>query len=143
MKQFIELMPTRRSVIGASLVAGASVSLVACGSGNKPQDVPEPSGSAQDAVELSKLPVEGTASVSVQGHDYLLYRPDEATVLAYTAVCTHQGCSVGTGTGTTFKCPCHGSEFSKLDGSVTQGPAKAPLARYATEVGSTEVKIFL
>lgn len=143
MKQHIELAPTRRTVLEASLVAGAAVTLVSCGSGKDGQKIPEPTGQAFDALELEKLPVKGSASVSVNGHNYLLYRPDESTVLAYTSVCTHQGCKVGTGSGTTFKCPCHGSEYSKLDGSVTQGPAPKSLERYATEVDGNEVKLFL
>ncbi|MDQ0094482.1 QcrA and Rieske domain-containing protein [Paeniglutamicibacter psychrophenolicus] len=143
MKQHITLMPTRRSVIEASLVAGAAVTLVSCGSGGKAQDLPQATGKPVDAIALAKLPVKGTASVTVNGAGYLLYRPDEATVLAYTSVCTHQGCKVGTGSGEAFKCPCHGSEYSKLDGSVIQGPAPKSLARFATEVDGPEVKILL
>jgi len=143
MKQKITLLPTRRSVIEASLVAGAAVTLVSCGSGEKAQELPEATGTATDAIALSKLPVQGTASVTVAGHGYLLYRPDEATVLAYTSVCTHQGCKVGTGSGEIFKCPCHGSEYSKLDGSVTQGPAPKSLTRFAASIEGPEVKIFL
>lgn len=143
MKQKITLLPTRRSVIEASLVAGAAVTLVSCGSGEQAQDLPEATGTATDAIDLSRLPVQGTASVTVSGRGYLLYRPDEATVLAYTSVCTHQGCKVGSGSGETFDCPCHGSKFSKVDGSVAQGPAPKSLARFAAAIEGDKVKIFL
>ncbi|WP_411732906.1 ubiquinol-cytochrome c reductase iron-sulfur subunit [Paeniglutamicibacter sp.] len=139
----ITLLPTRRSVIEASLVAGAAVTLVSCGSGDKAQDLPGASGTAHDAADLAKLPVKGTASVTVDGRGYLLYRPDEATVLAYTSVCTHQGCKVGTGSGEIFECPCHGSKYSKVDGSVTQGPAKKSLARFAAAIEGDKVQIYL
>ena len=123
-------------------MAGAAVTLVSCGSGEKAQGLPDPTGTAYDAVALAKLPVKGTTSVTVNGAGYLLYRPDDKTVLAYTSVCTHQGCTVGTGSGEIFKCPCHGSEYSKLDGSVIQGPAPKALTRFAAEIQGDEVKIF-
>lgn len=129
--------------MGASLAAGVGAALVSCGSGDKTEEIPEATGTSYDAIALAKLPVKGTASVTVEGHNYLLYRPEEATVLAYTSVCTHQGCKVGTGSGETFKCPCHGSEYSKLDGSVTQGPAAKALARFAASIEGDKVKINL
>jgi cytochrome b6-f complex iron-sulfur subunit len=143
MKQKITLLPTRRSIIEASLVTGAAVTLVSCGSGEKAQDLPEATGTATDAIDLSRLPVKGTASVTVAGKGYLLYRPDEATVLAYTSVCTHQGCKVGTGSGEVFKCPCHGSEFKKADGTVAQGPAAKALTRFPATIEGAKVKIFI
>ncbi len=143
MKQNITLMPTRRVVLGTSLATGAAATLVACGSGKSSDAIPSPTGTAYDATDLSKLPVLGTTSVTVNGHNYLLYRPDEKTVLAYTSVCTHQGCKVGTGDSKNFICPCHGSEYSKLDGSVTQGPAPKALTRYAASIEGDKVKIYL
>lgn len=143
MKEKITLVPTRRSVIGAALVSSAAVTLVSCGSDDKPQDLPEATGTGTDAIDVSRLPVDGTASVTVNGSGYLLYRPDEATVLAYTSVCTHQGCKVGSGSGETFECPCHGSKFSKADGSVAQGPADASLKRFPAAIEGDKVKIFL
>lgn len=144
MKQNLTLLPTRRVVLGSSLATGAVVTLAACGGGGKSADtLPSATGTAYDATSLSALPVLGTASVNVNGHNYLLYRPDESTILAYTSVCTHQGCKVGTGDSENFICPCHGSEYSKLDGSVTQGPAPKALTRYATSIEGDKVKIYL
>lgn len=144
MKQNLTLLPTRRGLLGSSLAAGAVVTLAACGGADKSSSaVPSATGTAYDATTLSALPVLGTASVSINGHNYLLYRPDEGTVLAYTSVCTHQGCKVGTGDSKNFICPCHGSEYSKLDGSVTQGPAPKALTRYATSIEGDKVKIYL
>lgn len=125
------------------MAAGAVATLAACGGGSSTDALPSATGTAYDATTLSQLPVKGTASVTVNGHNYLLYRPDEKTVLAYTSVCTHQGCKVGTGDSSNFICPCHGSEYSKLDGSVTQGPAPKPLARYATSIEGDQVKIYV
>ena len=55
-------------------------------------------------------------------------QPTAETFKAFTAVCTHQGCLVASITDATIVCPCHGSTFSIADGSVTGGPAPAPLA---------------
>jgi len=46
---------------------------------------------------------------------------------ALRARCSHNGCVVPTFGNA---CPCHGSEYA-IDGSVTAGPAPAPLTRYA------------
>jgi Rieske Fe-S protein len=48
---------------------------------------------------------------------------------ATTATCTHRNCVIKPVAGD-LRCPCHGSRFD-LAGTVTRGPAKAPLPRYA------------
>src|SRR5688572_923948 len=51
---------------------------------------------------------------------------------ALSTRCTHQGCVVSafSTTAGASVCPCHGSRFA-IDGTVVNGPAGAPLARYA------------
>jgi Rieske Fe-S protein len=56
-------------------------------------------------------------------------------ILAYSAICTHAGCSVTEwvkateGGGNVFKCPCHNSEFDPRRGArVVFGPAPRRLA---------------
>tara|TARA_R110000787_G_scaffold16806_1_gene52726 strand:+ start:4375 stop:4899 length:525 start_codon:yes stop_codon:yes gene_type:complete len=52
-------------------------------------------------------------------------------LVAYSAVCTHTGCTVeGWNAGTRrMICPCHGSEYDAADAArVTFGPAPKPLA---------------
>ena len=57
--------------------------------------------------------------------------------VAYSAECTHQGCTVtyrATGKGY-LTCPCHGSVFDPVSsGQVVSGPADEPLARLRIEV---------
>jgi rieske iron-sulfur protein len=51
-------------------------------------------------------------------------------VLAFSAICTHQGCDVKTWLSKEKQlvCFCHSSKFALLDGgSVTSGPANRPL----------------
>ena len=49
------------------------------------------------------------------------------TVHAFSATCTHQGCTVSSVAGGTINCPCHGSRFDARTGAVVQGPATRPL----------------
>jgi cytochrome b6-f complex iron-sulfur subunit len=51
-------------------------------------------------------------------------------IVALSAICTHQGCTVGYNPGAKdIECPCHGSTYS-LSGSVINGPAISPLRSY-------------
>jgi Rieske Fe-S protein len=47
-------------------------------------------------------------------------------VTAHSAICTHQGCTVGEA-GKQLACPCHGSVYNAQTGSVINGPAELPL----------------
>jgi Rieske Fe-S protein len=66
-------------------------------------------------------------------------QPRRGQFLAFTAVCTHQGCTVGEVRDGTIDCPCHGSKYSIEDGSVVAGPAPAPLARETITVEGKEI----
>jgi Rieske Fe-S protein len=54
-------------------------------------------------------------------------QPKAGTFKAFSAICTHQGCTVSSVEDGTINCPCHGSQFSIVDGSVVGGPAPKPL----------------
>jgi cytochrome b6-f complex iron-sulfur subunit len=142
MSEFIAGAPARRVFLGTTLAAGTAAALAACGQGGS-EGVPEATGEAVEAGTTADLPVGGRRSVALQGGKYLLYRPDEATVLAYSSVCTHQGCEVGVGNSEVFQCPCHGSEFSNKDGQRVAGPAKDPLTRYAAEIDGDKIIVYL
>jgi len=60
----------------------------------------------------------------------LFYRPPGAPPVAFSAICTHAGCTVSRWDAAAFLmlCPCHSSEFDPArDGAVKQGPAPRPL----------------
>lgn len=57
-----------------------------------------------------------------------------AQIYALRTVCTHLGCiTIWQENEQKFKCPCHGSGFSK-DGINFEGPAPRPLERYAIRI---------
>ncbi len=58
----------------------------------------------------------------------LVIRREGKRVAAISTVCTHLGCTVNP-SETGFDCPCHGSTYDQ-SGTVTGGPAPAPLAWY-------------
>lgn len=56
-------------------------------------------------------------------------QPSAGVFHAFSAVCPHQGCTVGEVADGLIVCPCHGSTFDVADGSVVRGPAARSLAR--------------
>ena len=59
--------------------------------------------------------------------------------VAYSAICTHQGCTVDY-KGGQLACPCHGSVFDPANGAeVVAGPAQSPLPKIPVKVQGGEV----
>lgn len=82
----------------------------------------------------SDVPVGGAREFTdpAQGVPAYVVRPSEATYVAFSAVCTHMGCTVGFfQPALQFRCPCHGSIYSALTGEVLRGPATEPLPSIA------------
>lgn len=57
----------------------------------------------------------------------VLTRSSTDDVHAFSAVCTHQGCTVDRVADGTIDCPCHGSTFDVSTGEVVSGPASRAL----------------
>jgi nitrite reductase/ring-hydroxylating ferredoxin subunit len=69
----------------------------------------------------------------------VITQPQSGTFHAFSAVCTHAGCTVGSVSGGTINCPCHGSRFNITNGSVMNGPAASPLPPVSIKVQGTSI----
>ena len=69
----------------------------------------------------------------------VLTRTPADDVHGFSAVCTHQGCTVAAVTDGTIDCPCHGSQFDATTGAVRTGPATSPLPPVAVVVRAGHV----
>ncbi|MFG3012609.1 Rieske (2Fe-2S) protein [Streptomyces cinerochromogenes] len=68
-------------------------------------------------------------------------QPEKGKFKAFSAVCTHQGCTVSEVADGTIDCPCHGSRFRIADGSVAHGPATRPLEKRSVTVDGNSVHV--
>lgn len=76
----------------------------------------------------------GSVVVGPQADPYLLAFAD-GTVVAHTAICTHQGCTIAA----SGACPCHQSEFDVTTGAVVKPPAQRPLAAKSVVIADGQV----
>ncbi|WP_035803718.1 Rieske (2Fe-2S) protein [Kitasatospora mediocidica] len=160
--------PTRRTVVAAVSGTGLVAALAACSGTDKPsaaqspavQDSSLPAGGAvpptsagSAAASGSAAPAAGgsplaaTADIPVGGgkifeeQKVVVTQPAPGEFKAFSAVCTHRGCTVGDVTGGTINCPCHGSKFKISDGSVANGPATQPLAEAKVTVSGNSITL--
>jgi Rieske Fe-S protein len=133
---------TRRSVLAAGAGVVGVAALAACGSKSKSAaaaDSAAPASSAAGALaKLSDIPVGGAVSATSGGKPILISQPTAGTVKAFSAICTHMGCTVGPAKGE-LDCPCHGSRYNLTTGAVIGGPAPKPLTPVAVKVVNGQV----
>lgn len=139
----------RRDVLKAGAVTGAlavvGVSVGACANETAgTESAGAESSAAMSAgtvlagtIALADIPVGG--GVVVAEPPVVLTQPTAGEVKAFTSICPHQGCLVSEVSNNEIYCPCHGSKFSSLDGSVIAGPAIEGLATAAVTVDGTNV----
>ena len=91
-----------------------------------------------DLGKSTEIPVGG--GIIFNDESVVVTQPTKGVFKAFSSTCTHQGCTVASVAGGLIMCPCHGSEYSIVDGSVKVGPAPRPLpAKTATVQGDTIV----
>jgi cytochrome b6-f complex iron-sulfur subunit len=139
--------PSRRQVVAAVVEAGGLVALAACSSASSSGGGTASGGAAPGAAaapgtvlsSLSAVPVgSSVAAKDASGGPVLVAQPTSGKVVAFSAICTHQGCTVAPA-GTKFQCPCHGSMYDAATGAVLQGPASRPLTPVAVHVAGGNV----
>ncbi len=156
---------TRRAVVAGTGVLAVSAALAACSSyGSSDQSGPQ---APVEPAPLEPAPLESvnppapdgppagpageslasTADIPVGGGEVfadqkvVVTQPQAGTFKAFSAVCTHQGCTVGQVAAGTINCPCHGSKFAIADGSVVDGPASRPLEERRVTVSGDAIQL--
>ncbi|WP_342787204.1 Rieske (2Fe-2S) protein [Actinomadura decatromicini] len=119
----------RRGLLCGGAIVGVAV-LAGCGGGDGEKSAADLKG--KEVAKVADVPVGGG---KINGAEKVVVtQPTQGSFKAFTAVCTHQGCTVGSVSGGLIKCPCHGSEFKIADGSVRRGPADRALTEYPVQV---------
>ena len=128
---------TRRALILGTGAAGVAAALAACGGGGSDGAAGGDAGESV-TVHASDIPVGGGRVI--RDKRIVVTQPTQGEFKAFSAVCTHQGCLVGSVDKGAIICHCHNTLFDIADGSVKEGPAKSPLpARNVTVQGDTVV----
>jgi Rieske Fe-S protein len=76
-------------------------------------------------VPLSQVPAKGGLILATD--KIVLVREHGGLLRGFSAICTHQGCTVNSIANGVITCPCHGSQYSAVTGDVIRGPAPRPL----------------
>lgn len=143
---------TRRVLVAGAGSAVTLTALVACGGGGT---TPLPSGASSGPsgttthggpapapgalAKVADIPVGGAVSATdAAGKPVIVAQPSAGTVVAFSAICTHMGCTVAPAGGI-LRCPCHGSTYDLTTGDNTGGPAPSPLPEIAVTVQHGEV----
>jgi Rieske Fe-S protein len=150
----IPQLSRRRVLVAGAGAAVTASALAACGgqdtsSGSQPAGGTTSSaagkggsgGSGAPAVlaKVSDIPVGGAVSAqTADGKPLIVSQPSDGEIVAFSAICTHQGCTVAPA-ATMIKCPCHGSTYDLATGVNTGGPAPKPLTEVPVEVKGGDV----
>ncbi|CAL9405006.1 Rieske (2Fe-2S) protein [Streptomyces sp. NPDC057838] len=129
---------TRRTVLLATGATGAAALVAACGGGDDDGSTAadSPTGQDRELAATGEIPVGGGKIFKDQ--KVVVTQPEQGQFKAFSAICTHQRCLLGSVSDGTVDCPCHGSKFRIADGSVAAGPATRPLpAEQITVEGGT------
>ena len=147
---------SRRTMLRGATVGGLALPLLAaCGGSDDSTSGPSASGDSSSAAASSAAPDAPAASgatvaasaVPVGGGTILkdakvvVTQPTKGDFKAFTAVCTHKGCTVAKVEDEKIMCPCHGSMFSISDGAPVGGPAPAPLAAKTATLKAGEITV--
>ena len=125
-------------------VAGSQPAPATSSSATSSSAAPAGSGAGSGAA-AGPTALASTSDIPVGGGKILIDKkivitqPQSGAFHAFSAVCTHAGCTVGSVSGGTINCPCHGSRFNITDGSVVNGPAASPLPPVSIKVQGNSI----
>ena len=118
-------------------VEGATQASSETTGGGEPQEEGAQAGAI--AAEGEVVPGTATEFTDATGQPAVLVHLENGDFVAYSAVCTHAGCTVAYNNGQ-LACPCHGSVFDAANGgAVVSPPANRPLPAIPVEVRDGQV----
>jgi cytochrome b6-f complex iron-sulfur subunit len=134
----------RKEFLSTLGLGAAALACSYCLSGCKPLDNPI---TAPTNVDFT-LDLTNSSNASLNKNGGYVYqdgvivaRTSSGSYVAVSQTCTHAGGTVEYMASTNrFYCPNHGSNFA-TDGSVVNGPASSPLARYTTVLTGTSLRV--
>ncbi|MET7700905.1 Rieske (2Fe-2S) protein [Streptomyces sp. NPDC005485] len=132
---------THRSTRRTVLATGAAALVCGCskyGDNNSSGSAANAS-SGQELAKTADIPVGG--GKIFKDEKVVVTQPKKGDFKAFSAVCTHQGCTVGTVSDGIIECPCHHSKYRIADGSVAGGPAPKPLPAKEITVKGNSIKL--
>lgn len=94
--------------------------------------------------QASQVPVGQAAQFSdpASGGPAYVVHPSGNTFVAFSAVCTHAGCTVQYDSGSQqFICPCHGGTYDARTGQVLGGPPPSPLPSIPVHVIDGQIRV--
>ncbi|MDJ1370550.1 QcrA and Rieske domain-containing protein [Gulosibacter molinativorax] len=135
--------PSRRVFIrSAALIGGGTAAaflLSACSSGS--QDAGETAAPVAEPVTLPAAEVPVGGGVVIKASEVVVTQPTEGQFLAFTAICTHQGCVLTDVQDRGAHCGCHGSYYDISTGEPVAGPAQEPLTSIPVAVSGDTLTI--
>jgi thiosulfate dehydrogenase [quinone] large subunit len=130
----------RRSVMRTAIVGALAVAATFAGRALPKSSASVKSstkGNGNQIIKVAELPVGKTYNFvhSAQGVPAILFRT-KTGVFAYSAICTHQGCSVAYKSSTKkLICPCHAAQFDPFaNAKVVSGPAERALDKVNVKI---------
>jgi cytochrome b6-f complex iron-sulfur subunit len=95
-----------------------------------PPAVAEATTTSVDVTKASQMEPNSGQVFKFGDHPAILIRTPDGTFRAFTAVCTHLGCTVQYRSGQSdIWCPCHNGIYDRY-GQVVSGPPPRPLEEY-------------
>jgi Rieske Fe-S protein len=85
----------------------------------------------------SEIPVGG--GTIYKAAKVVVTQPARGQYKAFSAVCTHAGCTMSEVANGTIDCPCHGGQFKITNGAVVAGPPPSPLPARPVKVVNGQV----
>ncbi|MBX6764626.1 MAG: Rieske (2Fe-2S) protein [Rubrobacteraceae bacterium] len=130
--------------LGAALGSGAAAGalLTACGGAGSSAGAQKGGSSTKKTIaKAANVPPGSAVKFTDAGQPAVLIHLKSGRFVAYSAVCTHMGCTVAYQKSSgDLVCPCHGSIYDPAHGAkVLRGPAPRPLPKIPVKIERGEI----